>query len=133
MDRTTVVRLEQGARQVTLRDLYDIAAVLNVAPVHLLTPLEDEAPVEIAGRVLTARNARAWIRGRRLLRGADPAAFTRQLPDRELRGLVEAVLVQQTGAVTWALLDTEKREAAVRDLMDAIRNFTREEEDDGKS
>jgi hypothetical protein len=94
-------------------------------------PLEDDAPVEIGGRVTNARNTRAWIRGQRFLRGTDLPAFTRQMPDRELRALVEAALAQGFTPMTWALVDPDKKEAAVQQYMAAIRGFTQEEEDDG--
>jgi transcriptional regulator with XRE-family HTH domain len=137
IDRTTVVRIEAGGSRselASLRDIFRFAAALDVAPIHLLTPLEDEAPVEIAGRVLTARVARAWIRGRRLLKGTDKRRFARQMPDNELRALVEAALGPKRGeeVAYFLVFDKDEHERQVRALMNAIReNLDSEEETNG--
>jgi transcriptional regulator with XRE-family HTH domain len=139
VERWTINRLEKGGggrKDVTLREVFEIAAALNVAPVHLLVPLDDEEPVEIVPgndderRVLPARKARAWIRGERVLPGADPRAFARQVPESELRALVEAWLIRRAGGdLEWALIEPARREGMVVALVTGLRNLIPPPED----
>ncbi len=121
-DRTTVVRIEKGFRaDVSLSDLFAYAQALDVFPVHLLVPLEDEAPVAVTpSRVIPARKARAWIRGEELLRGADPRGVFDQLPEREQRALVEAALTKDLDALGRALM-TEKTAEKTQEVLDELR------------
>src|SRR5213592_2796553 len=65
--RLTIAKIEKGgtrARNASLQEVLAIAAALNVAPVHLFVPLEDDASVEIAPKfVASAPRVREWVRG----------------------------------------------------------------------
>ena len=130
IDRTTVVRIERGARaDVSLSDLFAFAQALDVFPVHLLAPLEDESPVAVTpSRVVSARKARAWIRGQELLRGADPRGVFNQLPEREQRALVEMALTKDMDALARGLM-AEETARRTHEVMDELHEP--KEEDDG--
>lgn len=73
ISRPTLAKIETNDRAVTIEDLLAIAAALDVAPVHLLVPLEDVEPhdPELPVTLQVTRGlpavptfvARAWIRG----------------------------------------------------------------------
>lgn len=68
-DRSTVANLENGRRAtVSVEELFVLAYVLSVAPVHLVVPLvdaDDKTQYRVTPAVATTRAAlvRAWIRG----------------------------------------------------------------------
>lgn len=80
-DRYVVNSLENGKRQnVTVGELYGLALALDVAPVHLLVPI-DRRPYRIAeNRVADADTARAWVTGRAPLPGVDEDNYRREAP-----------------------------------------------------
>ena len=85
-DRATVAKLETGRRQsLTLEEVLALAAVLNVAPVHLLIPLDsDQEPYPVtATTAASARIVREWIRGRYALPGADRREYFSEVPEHE--------------------------------------------------
>lgn len=86
-DRQTVTKLETGRRQnVSVVELLALARALDVAPVHLLVPLDDKAAVQVTPteRVSAAR-ARQWIRGNKPLAGTDLQIFWTEAPLAEVR------------------------------------------------
>src|SRR4051794_7495768 len=48
LDRAAIAKIESGTRNVSLDEALLLAAALDVAPVHLFFPLNDDAEVEIA-------------------------------------------------------------------------------------
>lgn len=86
-DRGTVTKLETGHRQnVTVVELLALARALDVAPIHLLVPLEDGGQYMATPNeaVKTAR-ARYWIRGIVPLGRTDMRIFKTEVPVAELR------------------------------------------------
>ncbi len=81
-DRSTVAKLETGRREnVSVAELLALAYVLEVAPVHLLVPLDDDQLYQVTpGRVEPARSVRRWVRGAVPLDGTDPRAFWSEVP-----------------------------------------------------
>lgn len=85
-DRYTVNKLESGKRQnLTLAEWLALAVVLNVAPVHLLLPIDDD---EGAYQVTPERtnpvdNTRGWIRGHWPLPGANVIQYQGEMPEIE--------------------------------------------------
>ena len=70
-------------RPVTVDELLTLAVALNVAPVHLLVPIDDpRALYPVVGGVLVDRfGARAWIRGIGPIDpDADPREFDAEVP-----------------------------------------------------
>jgi transcriptional regulator with XRE-family HTH domain len=72
-------------RDVTVDELLTLAVALNVAPVHLLVPVDDPAaPYPVIGGILARRfGVRAWIRG---VGPIDPDADPRQFHSAVPRG-----------------------------------------------
>ncbi|MBZ9638004.1 helix-turn-helix domain-containing protein [Streptomyces sp. PSKA30] len=88
-NRFTVSSLENGKRQnVTVVELLTLAKVLDVAPVHLLVPLEDEHPYQVTPKLtMPATRVRAWIRGQKPLPGTDLQIFYTEVPLDEVRSV----------------------------------------------
>ena len=60
--RSAVARIESGARQVNVDELFLLAAALDTTPLLLLTPRdESEAMAPTPRRAMTSGRARAWI------------------------------------------------------------------------
>jgi transcriptional regulator with XRE-family HTH domain len=130
-DRWAVRRIEKGERaDVRLSDLFAYALALDVAPVHLLVPLEDEGPVIVTEALtLPVKKARAWIRGQALLRGADPLGFFMQLPEDEKRLMIEAWLTGGMDALQKALVQDTVRQGT-DEILERLNDT--KEEGDGK-
>ncbi|MER7309935.1 helix-turn-helix domain-containing protein [Streptomyces griseoluteus] len=75
---SAIAKMERRERQVNTDDLTALAAALDVSPVALLLPLEDDwrKQVDVTGAgVLRAADAWDWMTGRRPLRETDTAAL----------------------------------------------------------
>src|SRR5581483_5246823 len=83
--QAAVARLESGrTRNLSISDLFALAAALNVAPVHLLANSFDQNDVPIVGQTkLSPRHARDWIRGHRPLPDSDEHAYAEQVAAEE--------------------------------------------------
>lgn len=81
--QTTVGKVENGTRAVTVEEMLVVAAILGVAPVHLLTPREDDDEFLFAGLSMRAPVARAWMRGEEPLPGQNRRFFFSEVPDSE--------------------------------------------------
>jgi len=76
-------RADRRPRPVTVDELLTLAIALNVAPVHLLVPVDDpDAPYPVIGGVRAHRfGVRAWIRGIGTIDpDADPREFGAEVP-----------------------------------------------------
>jgi transcriptional regulator with XRE-family HTH domain len=87
-DRNIVTNLENGRRRiVTISELLALAFVLDVAPVHLFVPLEDDQPYAVTqDLVLPASLVRRWVRGwphSMGLPGMDQRRYLGQIPASE--------------------------------------------------
>lgn len=71
-------------RMVTVDELLIFADALDVAPVHLLVPIEDDE-YQVTPKLVEGTGAvREWIRGRYFLDGwTDPRIFVSEVPERE--------------------------------------------------
>jgi transcriptional regulator with XRE-family HTH domain len=132
-DRTTVVRIENGQKtDVSLSDVFAFALALDVRPMDLMVPLDDEAPIAVTpARVIPARKARAWIRGDALLRGADWMSVFRQRPKSEQRALIEAELARDLNMLERALMQETLKER-VEIVMRALEALSEAEQPKGK-
>jgi transcriptional regulator with XRE-family HTH domain len=86
---TGITKIEKGLRKVDVDDLFALAYVLDVAPVHLLVPFgEHEAySVAPASPVELAADIRSWVRGFVALTGTDHRRFYMQVPRHEIPGV----------------------------------------------
>lgn len=85
-ERSTVAKLENGKRQnVTLTEWLALAAVLNVAPVHLLLPIEEgeDAYQVTPTRVERVEQVRGWVRGFWPLPGSNVIQHQGEMPEEE--------------------------------------------------
>ncbi|MFD4247794.1 helix-turn-helix domain-containing protein [Streptomyces sp. NPDC058525] len=115
-ERSTVAKLENGSRQnLTLTEWLTLGAALNVAPVHLLLPIDadDDAYQVTPTRTNDVDHTRGWIRGHWPLPGANIIQFQSELPEAEQGRMflppakdradringIEAALVQLTTAL----------------------------------
>ncbi len=84
-DRSIVANLELGRRAtVSVDELFALAYVLNVAPVHFVVPTDDDGPdyqVAPGAHPVTLAEARAWIRGQRPL--GDRRLYYGEMPRNE--------------------------------------------------
>lgn len=86
-DRGTVTKLETGRRQnVSVVEWLALARVLDVAPIHLLVPLDDGHPYQVTpDEVQPAHRTRAWVRGVQPLSGTEQRIFLTEVPLGEMR------------------------------------------------
>ena len=81
---TAITKIEKGTRGVSVDEVLSFAAALDVAPVHLLVPIDDAEAVEITpGFEVPAPVARRWFRGQHPLPFQDARAYVTQVPKRE--------------------------------------------------
>jgi transcriptional regulator with XRE-family HTH domain len=103
-------------RAVTVDELLVLALALDVAPVHLLVPLDDD---EVAYPVTPTRGEpageiRDWVRGAAALDGTDQRSFFSEVPEHEWQQVTERTHVHRGGQ-----LDTV-RERRLAELL-AVR------------
>ncbi len=86
-DRSIVANLENGRRSiVTVEELLALAYILDVAPVHLMVPLDMDSwyAVTPASYATTSGRVRAWIRGLFALEGhTDERKYFSEVPNAE--------------------------------------------------
>jgi transcriptional regulator with XRE-family HTH domain len=108
LSRPTLAKIEVGgtrARNLSVEDLLAVAVALNVSPVHLVCPTNDEVQLRVTPRdVVWAGRARAWIRGYWPLREQDDRQdFFREIPRAEFDELLEVSARRQPDPVTGAV------------------------------
>src|SRR3954469_2213572 len=66
-DRAAVAKVELGKRGLSLDEMLQYALVLDVAPVHLIVPIDDDERLMLGANFVdcTPAELRAWIRGER--------------------------------------------------------------------
>lgn len=81
MDRTTIAKIEKGQRQARVEELIALAAALDVAPVHLFLPIEDDGLVALTPKLeVDVEKAWRWARGRQPLDPANIRTYSFQHP-----------------------------------------------------
>jgi transcriptional regulator with XRE-family HTH domain len=80
--QSTVARIESGNRDISISELFRIAAALNVAPVELLAGSFTAPPaVPVIGKVtLPPHEAREWVKGERPLPKEDELVYFTNVP-----------------------------------------------------
>ncbi len=82
--QAVVTRMESGDRAITVAEVFQIAAVLNVAPLYLIGgAFTMERKVPITAKInLSPDDVRQWVIGDKPLPGGDEAAYLdRNIPD----------------------------------------------------
>jgi transcriptional regulator with XRE-family HTH domain len=73
-------------REVSADDVVALALALDVAPVHLMFPIDDDAPVALTGTLSErAELVRQWARGHHPLKGTERRMYYAYVPEAELR------------------------------------------------
>jgi transcriptional regulator with XRE-family HTH domain len=130
-DRAILANLENGRRaSVSVEELFGLALVLDVAPLHLVVPPVDGEgkPYAVTPTVTQpAGRVRSWVAGRHPIPGVDAATFMRERPrapwkpsDREK--------VEVVTPIAPALARMATRPADAAELFEAIHWFDDEEE-----
>lgn len=86
LDRSTLAKIEAGRRQrIGVEELLTLAYVLDVAPVHLLVPIDEagEYRVTPAGEVFDFGVVRDWVRGFDGLPESDGRMYRSEVPAHE--------------------------------------------------
>lgn len=145
-DQGRVAKLEGGSiARLSIRDVFAFALALDVAPLNLLVPLEDELDVDLSPEVrgVPAGLARAWFRGDAVLpplaayKGTDLHTYLAEMPERDLRELIERSFQGKPRATLAELLAGTSSSADdpifVEAIVRAIRaERTEREGDDGQ-
>ena len=100
-DRTAVARVETGKRELPLKEAFQYALALNVAPVHLLVPTDSDEPIHLAPNLeASPYDVRAWIRGFRPLFPQDPRVYFSTVPLTETKAAGDALAAwEQTSPI----------------------------------
>ncbi len=86
-DRSIVANFENGRRRtVSVQELFALALVFDVAPVHLVIPLDDRPYRITPTRTEPSLETRDWFRGGRPLPGTDLRTFFSEVPLADIDG-----------------------------------------------
>lgn len=86
IDRSVIAKIESRARNVSLDEAVAVAAALDMALVHLITPMDDSQEVAVTQELLVPAPAfRAWVRGQEPLPGQEDKPFRTEIPASEWR------------------------------------------------
>jgi transcriptional regulator with XRE-family HTH domain len=86
LNRSVIANIEsRRRREVTLEEAVTLAYVLDVAPVHLMVPVDDAELYLGTPDPLPNPAARAWIRGEWCPPGCDPRVYFSEVPAEEFR------------------------------------------------
>lgn len=77
--------LETGTRKMDVETVLRLAFILDVAPVHLICPWNDEDAFRVEEVEVPAAQARAWVRGHEPLPSTDDYEFFRTVPRSEFQ------------------------------------------------
>lgn len=92
VDRSVVAKVEAGKRAVSLEDVFRFALALDVAPVHLIVPIDGDDPIHLAPQMeAPPAEVRNWIRGFTPLPYQDPRVYFTVVPLSETRAAGEAL------------------------------------------
>lgn len=133
MERSNLGRIERGETTGQLNNLVALALALGVAPIHLMTPREDEGSVRLVDHTkvppIPASAAREWIRGTALLHAiegvpdSDPYAYFAAMSEREQEAVamqgVSPLVLAASGDPGWRKRATQQMRDAVDDVLSA--------------
>lgn len=123
-DRSIVANLENGRRAtVSVSELFALARVFDVAPVHLLVPVQERAFRVAEGEVYPAGRVRDWVRGGTPLPGTDERMFRSEVPLDELPQPVQGRMTAEGRGLRDGMR-AEYRSATGKDISDdALLNW----------
>lgn len=115
LNRGVIANIESGRRKqgITLEEMFTLALVLNVAPVHLLVDTSDDPSATVAVGTLAVGPAlaRAWIAGRMPIpHFVDPRVYFSEVPESEWdHPRPSAQEIKETGEQVQGLQDLRAR------------------------
>lgn len=85
-DRAAVAKVELGKRGLSLDEALQYAYALNVAPIHLIVPVDSDERLKVGANITDCApwELRAWIRGQRPLLLQNPRTYFSEVPLNEL-------------------------------------------------
>lgn len=90
LNRSVIANIESGRRTyVSVDEAFCLAYVLDVAPIHLMVPTDEDPAVGVErfraapDRFLPIPVAREWVRGRHCPPGCDPRTYFAEVPREE--------------------------------------------------
>lgn len=128
LNRAVIANIESGRRKqgITLEELFTLALVLNVAPVHLMVDTADDATalVQVGMHAVGPQLARQWIRGDMPVGATtDPRVYFSEVPESEWdRPKPSAEDIETAG----------RQAAAVQELQAKVRGFDTEPPAEGE-
>jgi transcriptional regulator with XRE-family HTH domain len=126
MQRETMTTIENGTRRVTIDEWLAISAALGAPPLHLLIPLDDDEQVTIGREAHGVPRVRTWIRSLLPLHDDDDVVdFLAELPESELASIGRALLTRGVKPLYVALIDPEKLDERVGDIVWEIKEGER--------
>jgi transcriptional regulator with XRE-family HTH domain len=129
-DRSIVANVEAGRRKAfTVDELMALAIVFDVAPVHLMVPL-DEGPYQVTPEMEqpTAR-VRAWIRGEEPLPGGRKRSWFTERPLGELPPELKAEPDEDLDHIRKSYKESTGKELTNEKLLAAVYKLEDEETD----
>ena len=97
-DRSVVANLENGRRaSVSVEELFALAYVLDVAPVNLMVPTDKEPPpyAPVSDLVVSAQDAREWVRGRRPIGEQDMDTYFSKIAGSDFNSIYSSLKAAQ--------------------------------------
>jgi transcriptional regulator with XRE-family HTH domain len=129
LPREALARLETGKRGASLEDVLAVAYALDVSPLHLIVPVDNEPRVIVAGNVqpVDPQDLREWIRGGQPLVFQDPMWFWGNRPRSEVVLEMDDIEAVRIGRPTSASAFHTRQYFAMRGELPPIT----EEEENG--
>ncbi|MBF6233777.1 hypothetical protein [Nocardia farcinica] len=94
LNRSVIANIESKRRKyVTVDELCCLAYALDVAPVHLLVPMDDDSEADLdlfaatPDRLMPVDKARQWVRGEWVPPGRDPRLYFANVPAEEFEAI----------------------------------------------
>jgi transcriptional regulator with XRE-family HTH domain len=98
IDRSVIAKIESRARNVSLDEAIALAAALDIALIHLISPMDDNQEVAVTPELLVPAPAfRAWVRGQEPLPGQEDKPFRTEVPASEWRQRSARIAAAQRG------------------------------------
>lgn len=139
MDRTTLNKIERGSRgDVSITQLFRFARVLKTAPVHLITPREGEARIELepgSGETMSASSVRQWVRGAPPPDSdeAELIAFFLDLPRDEQLAMMRTPSERSPSTIVEYLVAGTSMEAVLNERLALVRDALERRKKEGSN
>ena len=83
INQSAITRIERGERKVTLGEVVALAVALDVAPIYLFLPIDEDRVSLTPTKEVNAAVARQWAAGIRPLDPANTRSYSHQAPSWE--------------------------------------------------